>query len=134
MFAGGVGLMIISYILGTPAWLGLTSLQVDETKQARALSLMQTSQGVGVVCAYVLVSSAGHFMATYAKVKDKIKREDAVAAIKVVEDTIPLSLWFWVASAIFVVCLIGTLLYVKDEKHREDDEASAKAPLELKGL
>ena len=135
MFGVGIGMMIISYILGTPAWLGLTSLQVDETKQARALSLMQTSQGVGVVCAYILVSSAGHIMATYAQVKDRIRHEEvANAAAKVVEDTIPLSLWFWVAAAIFVVCLVGTLLYVREVKHHEDDQASAKQPLEMKGL
>ena len=134
LFAGGVGLMVISYILGTPAWLGLTSLQVDETKQASALSLMQTSQGVGVVCAYILVSSAGHLMSTYAQVKSRIRPGDASAIVQVVEDAIPLSLWFWVAAAIFLVCLLGTLLYVKDEKHREDDEASAKVPIEIKGL
>ena len=134
IFGAGMIMMIISYILGTPAWLGLTSLQVDETKQARALSLMQTSQGVGVVIAYILVASAGHIMATYAKVKDRIRHEDATAAAKLVEDMIPLSLWFWVAAAIFVVCLIGTLIYVREVKHHEDDEASAKQPLEMKGL
>ena len=134
MFAGGVGLMIISYILGTPAWLGLTSLQVDETKQARALSLMQTSQGVGVVFAYILVSSAGHLLTTVEKVKSKIHHRDVAAVIERTKDSVPLSMWFWVASVIFVVCLIGTLLYVKEEKHRDDDEASAKVPIELKGL
>ena len=134
MFAGGVGLMIISYILGTPAWLGLTSLQVDETKQARALSLMQTAQGVGVVFAYILVSSAGHLLTTVEKVKSKIRHQDVAAVVERTKDAVPLSMWFWVASVIFVVCLIGTLLYVKEEKRRDDDEASAKVPIELKGL
>ena len=134
IFGAGMIMMIVSFILGTPAWLGLTSLQVDETKQARALSLMQTSQGVGVVTAYILVASAGHFMATYAKIKGKIRHQDAQTVIEVAKDTIPLSLWFWVAAAIFVVCLLGTLLYVRDVKHHDDDEASAKQPLEMKGL
>lgn len=134
IFGAGLGMMIISFILGTPAWLGLTSLQVDETKQARALSLMQTSQGLGVVTAYILVASAGHLMATFAKVKDKIRHQDAQAAMKVAEDTIPLSMWFWVAAAIFVICLIGTLIFVREVKEHEDPEASAKQPLELKGL
>ena len=134
MFAGGIGLMIISYILGTPAWLGLTSLQVDETKQARALSLMQTAQGVGVVFAYILVSSAAHLMTTVEKVKSKIRHTDVAAVVERTKDAVPLSMWFWVASVIFVVCLIGTLLYVKEEKHHDDDEASAKQPLEIKGF
>lgn len=134
IFGAGVGLMIVSFILGTPAWLGLTSLQVDETKQARALSLMQTSQGVGVVIAYILVASAGHFMATYAKVKGKIRHQDAQTVIETAQDTIPLSLWFWFSAALFVLCLIGTLLYVRDVKDHKDDEASAKQPIEVKGL
>ncbi len=134
IFGAGMGMMIVSFILGTPAWLGLTSLQVDETKQARALSLMQTSQGLGVVTAYILVASAGHLMASYAKIKDKIRHQETQTVIQTAQDTIPLSLWFWVAAAIFVVCLVGTLLYVRDVAHHEDDEASAKQPLEMKGL
>ena len=134
IFGAGMVMMIVSFILGTPAWLGLTSLQVDETKQARALSLMQTAQGVGVVTAYILVASAGHFMATYAKIKGKIRHQDAQTVIEVAKDTIPLSLWFWVAAVIFVVCLIGTLLYVREVKHHDNDEASAKQPIEMKGL
>ena len=134
MFGAGVGMMIFSYILGTPAWLGLTSLQVDETKQARALSLMQASQGIGVVVAYLLVASAAHFMATYAKVKGKIRHQDAQTIVQTAQDVFPLSLWFWFAAAVFVVCLIGTLLYVRDVAHHDDDQASAKQPLEIKGL
>ena len=134
IFGAGMGLMIVSFILGTPAWLGLTSLQVDETKQARALSLMQTSQGVGVVVAYILVASAGHLLTTVEKVRGKIHHQDVTEIVERTKDSVPLSMWFWVATAIFIVCLIGTLLYVRDVSHHEDDEASAKQPLELKGL
>ena len=134
IFGAGLGLMIVSYILGTPAWLGLTSLQVDETKQARALSLMQTSQGVGVVIAYILVASIGHLLTTVAKVKGKLHHQDVAKVIEVTKDSVPLSMWFWVATIIFIVCLIGTLLYVRDVAHHEDDEAAAKQPLEVKGL
>ena len=134
IFGAGMGMMIVSFILGTPAWLGLTSLQVDETKQARALSLMQTSQGLGVVTAYILVASAGHLLTTVEKVKGRIRHEDVTAIVERTKDSVPLSMWFWVAAAIFIVCLIGTLLYVRDVAHHEDDEASAKQPLELKGL
>ena len=134
LFGSGVGLMIFSYIMGTPAWLGLTSLQVDETKQARALSLMQMSQGVGVVVAYILVASGGHLLTTVDKVKAKIRHQDAVQIIEKTGDAVPLSAWFWFAAAVFIICLIGTLLYVRETKHHEDDEASAKQPLEMKGL
>ena len=131
LFGAGVGMMIFSYILGTPAWLGLTSLQVDETKQARALSLMQASQGAGVVVAYILVASAGHLLTTVEKVRSKLHHQ---AIVLKPADIVPLSMWFWVATVIFTVCLIGTLIYVRDVKHHEDDEASAKQPLEVKGL
>jgi MFS family permease len=76
MFASGMGAMIISYILGTPAWLGLTSLQVDDSKQAQALSLMQTAQGLGVVIAFATVGSAGYLMTTAEKVRAKLQHED----------------------------------------------------------
>ena len=134
IFGAGMGMMIVSFILGTPAWLGLTSLQVDESKQARALSLMQTSQGVGVVFAYILVASAGHLLTTVEKVKAKIRHQDVLTVVEKTKDAVPLSMWFWVAAAIFIVCLIGTLLYVREEKHHEDEEASAKQPIEVKGL
>ena len=134
IFGAGMGMMIVSFILGTPAWLGLTSLQVDESKQARALSLMQTSQGVGVVFAYILVASAGHLLTTVEKVKLKIHHQATAQIVTKPADVVPLSMWFWVAAAIFIVCLIGTLLYVREATHHEDDEASAKQPLEVKGL
>ena len=134
LFGAGVGMMIFSYIMGTPAWLGLTSLQVDETKQARALSLMQMSQGVGVVVAYILVASGGHLLTTVEKVRAKIRHQDAVQIIEKTGDAVPLSAWFWFAAAVFVVCLFGTLRYVREVAHHEDDEAAAKQPLEMKGL
>ena len=134
LFGAGVGMMIFSYIMGTPAWLGLTSLQVDETKQARALSLMQMSQGVGVVIAYILVASGGHLLTTVDRVKAKIRHEDAVRVIEKTGDAMPLSVWFWFAAIVFVVCLIGTLLYVRETVNHDDDQASAKQPIEMKGL
>ena len=134
LFGAGMGMMIVSFILGTPAWLGLTSLQVDESKQARALSLMQASQGTGVVIAYILVASAGHLLTTVEKVKLKLHHHTGVQITTRPADIVPLSMWFWVAAAIFIVCLIGTLLFVREQAHHEDDEASAKQPLEVKGL
>lgn len=101
MFGVGISMMIVSYILGTPAWLGLTSLQVDNTKQAQAMSLMQTAQGFGVVCAFVLVGSVGHLLTN-----------NANGASAYGED--PLSIWFWISSGIFVTCLVGTLLFVRE--------------------
>lgn len=114
VFGLGLVLMIVSYILGTPAWLGLTSVQVDDTKQAQALSLMQTAQGVGVVIAYVAVASAGHFLSSFEKVRGRFHN-------KTIEhfrhyDTVPLSMWFWLALGVFALCFLGTLLYVKEPK------------------
>ena len=129
LFGLGMGAMIISYILGTPAWLGLTSLQVDDKKQAQAMSLMQTAQGFGVVVAFALVASAGHLMTSVEKVRAKIRHTD----IKVV-DTVPLSVWFWLAAAIFVLCLIGTLIWVREPEGHEGEAAAAEAPLEIKGI
>ncbi len=142
MFGVGISAMIVSYILGTPAWLGLTSLQVDNTKQAQAMSLMQTAQGFGVVCAFALVGSAGHLMTTMQKVSARLKKEHVDQVVQVTKDTFPLSIWFWLATGIFVVCLIGTLLFVREIEHCETDDIkgdhpdadSAKQPLEIKGI
>jgi hypothetical protein len=125
----------MSYILGTPAWLGLTSLQVDDTRQAQALSLMQTAQGIGVVCAFVMVASAGHLMTQWNRVGAAIKHESVVASKSL--DTVPLSVWFWVAALVFILCLIGTLLWVRDTHHTAHEEElaqSAAQPLEITGL
>jgi len=126
LFAVGMLLMIASYILGTPAWLGLTSLQVDETKQGKALSLMQTAQGLGIVLASILVASAGHFLSTW-----KVTRG------RITEDAIPINMWLWLAAGIFFLCFIGTLLYVREPDHTEsaEEEAdAAKQSLEISGV
>ncbi len=110
IFGAGMGAMVVSYILGTPAWLGLTSLQVDDSQQARAFSLMQTAQGVGVVMAYITVASAGHFLTKVSKGLSKLHH----AATSKNYDTIPLSIWFWIALGVFALCLAGTLFFVKE--------------------
>jgi MFS family permease len=129
LFSAGIGAMIISYILGTPAWLGLTSLQVDDKKQAQAMSLMQTAQGFGVVVAFALVASAGHLMTSVEKVRARIRHVD----VKIV-DAVPLSVWFWLAAVVFVLCLVGTLLWVRETASHDGETAAAEAPLEIKGI
>ena len=121
LFAAGMGAMVLSYILGTPAWLGLTSLQVDDTKQAQAMSLMQTAQGIGVVMAYITIASAGHFLTSIAKVNAKLHHSTTYKAV----DTVPLSMWFWISLGVFTLCLIGTLLFIKEppQVHEIDDKA-----------
>ncbi len=116
VFGLGLVLMIVSYILGTPAWLGLTSLQVAETKQAQALSLMQTAQGVGVVIAYVAVASAGHFLSSFEKVRGRFHNKTFEHFRHY--DTVPLSMWFWFALGVFALCLVGTILYVKEPQNQ----------------
>jgi len=142
-FGGGVLLLATSYILGTPAWLGLTSLQVDDRNQAKALSLMQTAQGLGVVLAFGTVASAGHLMTQWSKVKQMVSNGAAALQHRVPEvldkskDTVPLSVWFWIATGIFALCLIGTLLFLREPEHSEAAEEaaeSAKQPLEITGV
>lgn len=133
LFGLGMGAMVISYILGTPAWLGLTSLQVDDKKQAQALSLMQTAQGFGVVVAFALVASAGHLMTTAQKVRARLHHQDAAQVLQVSKDAVPLSVWFWLAALVFVVCLVGTLLFVRENGERVAD-AAAQSPLEVQGM
>src|SRR5690606_2443490 len=72
LFGVGMLLLVGSYILGTPAWLGLTSVQVDDSRQAQALSLMQTSQGVGVVMGTAMVAGIGHLLTTWEKVGQEV--------------------------------------------------------------
>ncbi|HEX8463714.1 MAG TPA: MFS transporter [Abditibacterium sp.] len=134
LFAGGMLAMIVSYILGTPAWLGLTSLQVDDSKQAQAMSLMQTAQGFGVVIAFALVASAGHLMTTAQKVRARFDHRNVTAIIDSTKDAVPLSMWFWLAAIIFALCLVGTLVWVREATESHDEEAAAKAPVELKGF
>lgn len=138
LFAAGVLMMAASYILGTPAWLGLTSLQVDDSKQAQAMSLMQTAQGVGVVLALFVVGAAGHFMTTWQKLGNAVHHTESLpGATAVSKDAVPLSVWFWIATGVFVLCFIGTLLFVREPEHDEHDEAMAKSaeqPLEISGV
>lgn len=137
MFGTGILAMIASYILGTPAWLGLTSLQVDDKKQAQALSLMQTAQGVGVVFAFALVALAGHLMTTVERISNKIRHREGLEIIEKTKDAVPISVWFWIATAIFVLCLIGTMLWVREPPHSqaaEDRAASDEQPLEITGF
>ena len=125
VFGAGMGAMVISYILGTPAWLGLTSLQVDDTKQAQALSLMQTAQGVGVVVAYISVASAGHFLTNVSKLRGKLHH----TALYKNYDTVPLSMWFWISLGVFALCLAGTLFFVKEPPPAREVEAPANPQL-----
>lgn len=135
LFGLGMLCMVTSYILGTPAWLGLTSLQVDDKKQAQAMSLMQTSQGFGVVIAFALVASAGHLMTTAQKVRARFHHQHVTGIIETTKDAVPLSVWFWLAAGIFVLCLIGTVLFIREAAPHEDDtHASAEAPLEIRGI
>lgn len=144
LFCIGMLLLVASYILNTPAWLGLTSLQVDDKRQAQALSLMQTSQGIGVVIAFFSIALAGHFLTQWKKVgaalKYKITHHGAHLATAPTfkgEDAIPLSVWFWISAALFALCLIGTLLWIHEPPHspeREENAQSGAQPLEMTGL
>lgn len=155
MFGLGILLLAGSYILGTPAWLGLTSLQVDDSRQAQAMSLMQTAQGVGVVCAFAMVAWAGHFMTQWKNVGTKLKSvgaalrhrrgmsdatqtvQDAAHTLTKSVDAVPLSVWFWIATGVFALCLVGTLLYIREpahSAHAEEIAEGAKQPLEITGV
>ena len=129
----GLGMLLLAgcYILGTPAWLGLTSLQVDDTKQARALSLMQTAQGVGVVFAFILVAAGGNVMTQWKHVRSfagaVLHRHprgvvQTPSGIVRLHDTVPISVWFWVSALVFALCLLGTLLWIKEPPPQEHDE------------
>jgi MFS family permease len=48
-----VVLLGMSYALGVPAWLGLTSLHAPRHKQGQAIGLMNTAQGFGLVVGIV---------------------------------------------------------------------------------
>lgn len=146
LFVVGLLGLVASFILGTPAWLGLTSLQVDESQQGRALSLMQGAQGLGIVIGFALVASIGQVMAQWQVLKelvgvvipgnDFIQRRAAMTASRA-HDPIPIEVWLWASAALFAVCLIGTLRYVSDTKPDSvpDEERSeaARQPLEVTG-
>jgi len=112
VFGVGMLLLAVSFILGTPAWLGLTSLQVHDHRQAEALSLMQTAQGIGVVLGLSTVAAAGHLMTQW----HKAHGDQMTQHLKSV-DAVPISVWLYVCVAVFALCLIGTLLWVREPEH-----------------
>lgn len=138
LFGFGMLLLVGSYILGTPAWLGLTSVQVPDTKQAQALSLMQTSQGIGVVLGTALVASAAHLLVRWEHVKDVVTvKMPKVAQILHFKsyDSVPIDRWLWAACFIFALCLVGTLIWVREPETASDDKASsARQPMEITGV
>jgi len=148
LFGAGMLFLVGSYILGTPAWLGLTSVQVDDSRQAQALSLMQTSQGVGVVLGSALVAGAGHMLTTWEKVGvrvgDKIGGKIGSAIIErntvwtqKTESLLSIDMWLWIAVILFALCLVGTLLWVREPEHDEENETLSSAdeqPLEITGV
>jgi MFS family permease len=137
IFSVGLLFLVASYILGTPAWLGLTSLQVDEKHQGKAMSLMQTSQGVGLVFGAGLVMSAGALLVRserlYKAIDERWPRlhlserfaERGVAFVEL--DTLPISFWLWAAVGVFFLCLVGTLLWVREPEHHENLSGSVEA-------
>jgi len=136
-FGLGMLLLVVSYILGTPAWLGLTSLQVDDSRQAEALSLMQMAQGVGVVIGLGVVAGAGPLLVEWKKVGAKIAHLRHKEYVTKLVDTVPIDVWLYAATAVFALCLVGTLLFVREPEHSsqaEEDAASAKQPLEITGV
>lgn len=142
IFGAGMLLLIGSYILGTPAWLGLTSVQVGPTQQSQALSLMQASQGIGVVVGTAIVASIAQILTRLDNAKgafitkmpgtSRILHLDAPRYV----DSVPLDRWFWAAAGIFGICLVGALLFVREPEHAEssDEHASAGQPLEISGV
>ena len=130
LFGLGMLLFIGSYILGFPAWLGLASLQVSNRQQAQVLSLMQTAQGVGVVIAFATVASAGHLMTQWHKVEARVDavlhRSAASPIADATKDTVLLSVWFWIACAMFALCFVGSLLFVHEPPHDAQEEELAR--------
>ena len=138
VFSVGLLLLIASYILGTPAWLGLTSVQVDEAHQAKALSLMQTAQGVGLVMGAGLVMSAGALLVRSEQLYDALRERWprfhlSEQGAKFVEmDAVPITMWLWASAFVFFLCLVGSLLWVRDPEHHDDhhdgDETISQQP------
>ncbi len=120
VFCVGLLLLVAWYILGTPAWLGLASVQVDEAHQAKVLSLMQTAQGVGVVLgsgmvmtsSALLVRSENAYLALGRKLPELHFAERGARFVEM--DAVPIVFWLWAAAIVFLLCLIGTLLWVRE--------------------
>jgi DHA1 family multidrug resistance protein-like MFS transporter len=146
LFGVGMLLLVGSYILGTPAWLGLTSVQVEDSRQAQALSLMQTSQGVGVVVGSALVAGIGHLLTTWEKVGERMGSKlhghlgeaflrGNERLLHRTENLVSIDMWLWVAAGIFGLCLVGTLLWVREPEHHDDHKSeAAQQPLEITGV
>ena len=141
LFGLGMLLMVGSYILGTPAWLGLTSVQVDDARQGQALSLMQTAQGVGIVFSMAVVASGAHLMTRWDKVKFVVGEKYPKVAHALhwkfeSHDTVPIHIWLWLAALIFAICLVGSILFVREPAGHEGDggDNSARQPLEITGI
>jgi len=127
--AGGL-LLVLSYIVGTPAWLGLTSLQVDDRSQGKVLSLMQTAQGLGVVAALGIVGCGAAIMAWQARVEIRFHhvmshlhhhvRPLVLALPPKLHDTVPLSVWFWGSTCIYFVVFLGTVFVVREPAHPDE--------------
>jgi MFS family permease len=138
-FAFGLLCLVVVFIVGTPAWLGLTSLQVNDRRQAEALSLMQTAQGVGVVVGLGAVASAGHLMTQWQKVRAVLHHHGHATTAVVTRpvEAVPIDVWLYIAAGVFALCLIGTLLMVREPEHSpeaEESAASSKQPLEITGV
>lgn len=138
IFGTGLMLLIASYILGTPAWLGLASLQVDEAHQAKAMSLMQTAQGLGLVVGAGAVMSASallvrteRFVLAVEHRWPKLHLSERNKALVDI-DTLPITFWLWAAAFVFVLCLIGCLLWVREPEHHDEnheDDNSLQKPV-----
>ena len=107
------------------------------------MSLMQTAQGVGVVVGLALVASAGHLLTGWKRQVHKLhdRLHDITpggAELPVIStDVVPLSVWLWAAAGVFALCLIGTLLFVREpphSPHAEEEAARNKQPLEITGI
>lgn len=148
LFGIGMLLLAASYILGTPAWLGLTSVQVPDGQQAHALSLMQTAQGVGVNIGLGLVASGGYLLTEWHKVQtgvstvtifvhNHLKKIHVPVYAPKLRDAVPINYWLFAATLVFLLCLIGTFLFVHEPEHPtqlDDEAARAKQPLEISGI
>jgi hypothetical protein len=134
IFGVGMLLLIASYILGTPAWLGLASVQVDEAHQAKALSLMQTSQGFGLMLGTGLVMSASALLVRSEQVYHAMqarwpKFHLSERGARIVEmDAVPISFWLWASAFVFFLCLVGSLLWLREPEHHGADEHTEQQP------
>jgi MFS family permease len=143
VFSVGLLLLIASYILGTPAWLGLTSVQVDEAHQAKALSLMQTSQGLGLVLGAGLVMSASALLVRTESFYRALREDRFYAALqdrwpklhlsemgaKFVEmDAVPITMWLWASACVLLLCVIGSLVWVGETEHPDSEEMASQQP------